>query len=97
MNPAARKTNFHRKFCLPLKERYAFNPPMEKMCEEAKQKAGGPASLAKALGGLTSQAVSQWKRIPADRVLGVEAITGISRHELRPDIFGDAVSGEAAA
>ncbi|PZP64983.1 MAG: hypothetical protein DI604_25710, partial [Delftia acidovorans] len=32
--------------------------------------------------------VSQWKKVPAERVLEVERVTGISRHELRPDVFG---------
>ncbi|MDK4703873.1 Cro/CI family transcriptional regulator [Rhizobium sp. CNPSo 4062] len=63
---------------------------MENVCDIAKLKAGGPAALAKALGGVTSQAVSQWKKVPAERVLDVERITGISRHELRPDVFGSA-------
>jgi DNA-binding transcriptional regulator YdaS (Cro superfamily) len=27
------------------------------------------------------------RRIPAERVLPIEAITGISRHDLRPDIY----------
>jgi DNA-binding transcriptional regulator YdaS (Cro superfamily) len=60
---------------------------MLEKCEEAKQKAGGPSALAEKLGGLTSQAVSQWKRIPAGRVIAVEQITGIPRHELRPDLY----------
>jgi len=45
--------------------------------------------------GISSQAVSQWKRVPAERVLDVERITGVSRHELRPDIY-PAVAAEAA-
>jgi DNA-binding transcriptional regulator YdaS (Cro superfamily) len=61
---------------------------MENVCDIAKEKAGGPAALAKALGGITSQAVSQWKKVPAERVLDVERITGISRRDLRPDVFG---------
>ena len=61
---------------------------MENFCERAKDIAGGPAALAKALGGVSSQAVSQWKKVPAERVLGVERLTGISRHDLRPDVFG---------
>lgn len=61
---------------------------MEQACDAAKTNAGGPGALAKALGGITSQAVSQWKRVPADRVLDVERITGVSRHDLRPDIYG---------
>lgn len=57
---------------------------------EAKRKAGGSTELARALGDLTPQAISQWKVVPADRVLKVEEITGVSRHDLRPDIFGPA-------
>ena len=38
---------------------------------------------------LTAQAVSQWDTVPADRCLEVERVTGVSRYELRPDIYGD--------
>lgn len=62
---------------------------MEHALKTAKDKLGGNAGLARALGDLTSQAVSQWKRVPGDRVLEVERLTGISRHDLRPDIFGE--------
>lgn len=48
---------------------------------------GGPSALATKL-FITSQAISQWRRVPAARVLDVEAATGVSRHALRPDIFG---------
>lgn len=45
--------------------------------------------------------VLRWERngAPPDRVLAIEAETGISRHDLRPDIFGDAPtsSNEVAA
>lgn len=50
-------------------------------------KAGGPAAVAK-LFDIRSQAVSQWDVIPPNRVLTLEAATGISRHEMRPDIYG---------
>lgn len=34
-------------------------------------------------------AVCKWlKRVPASRVLSLERELGVSRHELRPDIFG---------
>jgi TorA maturation chaperone TorD len=33
--------------------------------------------------------VSNWSRVPAERVLSVEAVTGVSRVELRPDLFGE--------
>ena len=47
--------------------------------------------LAKAL-GISHQRVYQWTRCPPDLVLQVEEITGISRHTLRPDVFGDGVA-----
>lgn len=37
--------------------------------------------------GITPQALSQWDRVPPLRVLEVERITGVPRHELRPDIY----------
>ncbi len=40
--------------------------------------------------GVRYQAVQQWLKrgkCPAERVIAVEAATGISRHELRPDIY----------
>jgi DNA-binding transcriptional regulator YdaS (Cro superfamily) len=42
--------------------------------------------LAKQL-GVTPQAVSQWRRVPAERVIDVERLTEIPRHTLRPDIY----------
>lgn len=72
---------------------------MEKACEMAKSNAGGPAALARALEErgekITPQAVSQWKIVPADKALKVEAITGVSRHEMRPDVFGAKVETAA--
>ncbi len=38
--------------------------------------------------GLTAQAVSQWDSVPSDRCLEVERVTGVTRYELRPDIYG---------
>lgn len=70
---------------------------MEDDCKKVIKEAGGPAKVARALGDLTSQAVSQWKRIPIERVAAFEALSGVSRHELRPDIFGPAPEKEKAA
>lgn len=39
--------------------------------------------------GISRQAVQKWRRAPAERVLEIERITGISRYDLRPDIYGD--------
>jgi len=62
---------------------------MSEACQKAKEIAGGPSALARAIGRVTSQAVSQWERVPATRVLDVERATGVSRYELRPDLFGE--------
>jgi DNA-binding transcriptional regulator YdaS (Cro superfamily) len=51
-------------------------------------KSGNGASLANQL-GISRSAVSQWTRVPVERVLDVERITGVSRHQLRPDIYPD--------
>lgn len=70
---------------------------MNELISEAIQKAGGAAALANSL-GLQRTAVTNWKmrgRIPAEHCRDIERITGISRHELRPDVFGP--TGECAA
>ncbi len=68
---------------------------MTKSLKELIKDHGGPTEFAKAL-DVTPQAVSQWKQVPTAHVLTVEKITGVSRHELRPDVFGPAPSSEAA-
>lgn len=47
--------------------------------------------------GVDKATVTRWaqKRIPEERVLEVERVTGIPRHELRPDLA--AVFGNVAA
>lgn len=47
--------------------------------------AGSITALADAV-GITTMAVTQWKRVPVERVIAVEAATGVSREALRPDI-----------
>jgi len=53
----------------------------------------GQAGIARLL-GVTPQAVNQWvsgnRPVPPRHVLAIEAATGVSRHELRPDVFGAA-------
>lgn len=58
---------------------------------EACERAGGQAALAKQI-GVAQSAVSQWitkSRIGcgARYALPIEAATGVSRHDLRPDIY----------
>lgn len=69
------------------------------MSDEPLQKAidaaGGPVALSRHL-GISSQAVAQWRQAPPARVIEIEKLTGISRHDLRPDIFGPAKQDEAA-
>src|SRR3712207_6703953 len=54
--------------------------------DHAIRAAGGIGALARAL-GISQPAVSNWQRIPAERVLAVEALTGLSRSVLRPDLY----------
>ena len=49
--------------------------------------AGGIGALARGL-GIRQPSVSGWDRVPAERVLAVEGMTGIRRELLRPDLFG---------
>lgn len=55
--------------------------------DEAISAAGGVGALARKI-GISQPSVSNWARVPAERVLAVEAITGVSRVVLRPDLFG---------
>lgn len=70
---------------------------MDDVCKRAIETAGGPGKLSAALSSITPQAISQWRRVPSERVLAVESATGISRHDLRPDIFGPAPQQAAEA
>jgi DNA-binding transcriptional regulator YdaS (Cro superfamily) len=54
--------------------------------ERAIDAAGGLTGLADAL-GISKQAVAQWDSVPPLRVLEVERVSGVSRHELRPDLY----------
>jgi len=54
--------------------------------EEAIRAAGGVSELARRL-GIAQPSVSNWERIPAERVASVEQATGVDRARLRPDLF----------
>ncbi|HEY2416595.1 MAG TPA: Cro/CI family transcriptional regulator [Steroidobacteraceae bacterium] len=39
--------------------------------------------------GISTAAVSQWERVPRDRVMQVATILGVSPAEVRPDLYAD--------
>lgn len=61
--------------------------------QRAKKSVNGSTCLAAGLDGrITPQAISQWRQVPAGRVLDVERVTGVPRHELRPDIYPESIT-----
>jgi len=68
--------------------------------QQAIKAAGSQEALAKQIGA-SQQQVSYWLKSPngvsGPFVLAIEAHTGVSRHVLRPDIYGPApAEGQAA-
>lgn len=61
--------------------------PMQFAVDEAVRRVGSKGRVAKRL-GISRQAVDQWEKVPAERVLALESISGVSRYQLRPDIYG---------
>src|SRR5262249_26613143 len=56
--------------------------------DQAIAAAGGVGALARKI-GIAQPSVSNWSRVPSERVLTVEAVTGVSRSVLRPDLYGE--------
>lgn len=56
--------------------------------------AGGVAELARKI-GISQPSVSNWIKVPAQRVIAVESATGVPRRELRPDLYELAMPDEA--
>jgi TorA maturation chaperone TorD len=54
--------------------------------QEAIRAVGGVSELARRI-GISQPSVTNWDRVPAERVLSVEAATGVARTVLRPDLF----------
>jgi len=50
--------------------------------------AGGVVQLARKM-GIAQPSISNWNRVPAERVIAVEAATGVSRQQLRPDLYSE--------
>lgn len=67
--------------------------PHKQALQRAIEKAGGTqVSLAKAL-NVKQQTVAWWlsegsKGVAPEYCIRIETITGVSRHDLRPDVFG---------
>lgn len=61
--------------------------------EEAIRAAGGVSELARRL-GIAQPSVSNWERVPAERVASVEQATGVDRTRLRPDLFAQQPSSD---
>ena len=55
---------------------------------EAIRAAGGVRELARQI-GISQPSISNWIRIPAERVVSVEAATGVDRAVLRPDLYSE--------
>src|SRR5262249_26737228 len=61
---------------------------------EAIRAAGGVRALAQKI-GISQPSVSNWTRVPAERVRAVEAATGVSRTVLRPDLYSERQTSQA--
>jgi DNA-binding transcriptional regulator YdaS (Cro superfamily) len=69
--------------------RSSFETPLDALLE-AVRVFGGQSATGRHL-GVSQRAVWRWVKqgtvLPAEHVLAIEAATGISRHDLRPDIY----------
>jgi DNA-binding transcriptional regulator YdaS (Cro superfamily) len=68
-----------------------------KALDRAIEIAGGVSKLARRL-NIDPSCVSQWRRrksVPPYMARAIETATGVTRHELRPDVFGDAPAAQA--
>lgn len=66
-----------------------IDPAIQLALRRAAATFGGFAQLGRQI-GISQQAVSGWHSrgtIPAKRVLEIERLTGVSRHQLRPDLY----------
>jgi len=62
--------------------------------EQVIRTAGGVRGLSRLL-GISQPAVSNWKRVPANRILQVELLTGVPRFVIRPDLYGATLMEQA--
>jgi TorA maturation chaperone TorD len=62
--------------------------------QQAIRAAGGVTELARRI-GVSQPSISNWSRVPAERVLAVEMVTNVARDVLRPDLYGQIDSAMA--
>lgn len=55
---------------------------------QAIEAVGGVSELARRL-VIAQPSVSNWTRVPSERVISVESLTGVNRVVLRPDLYGE--------
>jgi TorA maturation chaperone TorD len=63
--------------------------------QEAIRAVGGVTELARRI-GISQPSVSNWTRVPAERVLQVENASGVARGILRPDLYAEADGDDVA-
>jgi TorA maturation chaperone TorD len=61
--------------------------------QEAISAVGGVTELARRV-GVAQPSVSNWRRVPAERVLAVESVSGVARATLRPDLYREGDAGD---
>jgi hypothetical protein len=62
------------------------NMSPEEALKEAIRRAGGAVAVARHF-GINHAAVSRWRVVPGPRAIPLEKLTGVARHELRPDLY----------
>jgi DNA-binding transcriptional regulator YdaS (Cro superfamily) len=62
------------------------NTPQEQALKRAIERIGGARAVARIF-DVATQNVYRWRVCPADRVLMLEKLSGVPRHELRPDFY----------
>lgn len=64
---------------------------MENVVDLFVEKLGGLTKAAAVLKVKHPSVIANWRsrgRVPPERVLEIESLSGVSRHDLRPDVFG---------
>lgn len=86
LDAASQAANLHQERLALVPELFYNTLTMKNPLKRVIKDFGTARALAAAL-DITPQAVSQWKKVPIFHVLEIEKLTGIPRHELRPDVY----------